>query len=57
MRAVRLVVDTGLHTQAWPREKGIEMMRLAKEASSRKSSSQVKSIATSPGRGRPLPIK
>jgi prolyl oligopeptidase len=30
MRAVRLVVDTGIHTLDWPREKAIEMMKLAK---------------------------
>jgi uncharacterized protein (DUF885 family) len=30
MRAVRLVVDTGLHSKGWTREQAIDLMRLGK---------------------------
>jgi uncharacterized protein (DUF885 family) len=30
MRAIRLVVDTGIHAMGWPREKAVNLMKLAK---------------------------
>ena len=50
-RAVRLVVDTGIHSKGWTREQVVEFMRSLALLTSRRFSR--KPTATLPGRRRP----